>query len=141
MRQPVLLFLTALVFSSCVSRQAPRIVSAEKTVTGVDWAGEDFKKDLVIKTLKTTPEASYHGIRLNGAEKPHTHQSHDVAVFVLKGKARLHIGNRIVVVRPGDVIEISRGIVHWAERMGKDSTEVYAIFTPPYDGKDYHEVS
>ena len=128
--------LSAFLFSSCVSRSELRIISTEKTLTSFDWTAEEIKKDIAIKTLTSVPEASYHLARLNAAEKPHIHRDHDLAVFILKGKARMHLANRVVEVRPGDVIEVGRGIVHWAERVGKEPAYAYVIFTPAFDGKD-----
>ncbi|MBI3307600.1 MAG: cupin domain-containing protein [Candidatus Omnitrophica bacterium] len=105
------------------------------------WSEEDRTKVLAVQTLKITPEASYHWIRLNGAEKSHIHKEHDLAVFILKGKARFYFADHKIDVKSGDVIEIPRGKIHRAEKKSKEPVEVYAVFTPPFDGKDHHELS
>lgn len=127
-------------FSSCQSGPSARVVSKEQTLTQVDWSGETPSGVLTVKTLNVTPEASYHLIRLTGAEKLHIHKDHDLVVFILKGKANMHFENEIKPVKPGDVIELARGVVHAAEQTDQEPVEVYAIFTPPFDGKDHIEV-
>ena len=93
-----------------------------------------------MRNLKTSSGASYHLIRLSDAEKPHTHDTHDLTVFILKGKAEMHLGTHTASVEKGDVVEIPRGTLHWAE-CRTDSCMAYAVFTPPSDGKDFHPVS
>ena len=132
--------LFALLIVSCAHRPPFQIVSPEKQLTSLSWSSEELARDPSVKTLRVTGEASYHLIRLNGKEKPHTHDDHDLAVFVLKGKALLHLGERTVTVRAGDVIEITRGTVHWAENLSGEPALVYAVFTPSFDGKDHHPV-
>jgi mannose-6-phosphate isomerase-like protein (cupin superfamily) len=106
----------------------------------VDWTSEEKKQDFVMKTLKVTPESSFHLIRMKKSEKPHIHANHDLKIFVLKGKAKLHLGENVSVVKSGDAFAIPRGMVHYAENLGRGASEVYVIFTPPYDGKDHHPV-
>lgn len=100
------------------------------------WTPDELEKPLAVRRLRATADISVSLIRLARAEQPHIHKDHDLVVVMLKGSARLHLGNRTVDVRPGDVMEIPRGVVHWAENTGPEASEVYAIFSPPYDGRD-----
>ncbi len=127
-------------FSSCQSGSSARVVSKDQTLAHFDWSSETPSGVLTVKTLNVTPEASYHLIRLTGAEKLHIHKDHDLVVFILKGKAHMHFENEIKPVRPGDVIELARGVIHAAEQASQEPVEVYAVFTPPFDGKDHIEV-
>ena len=95
---------------------------------------------MVVRRLRVTPETSHHIIRLKNAEKPHIHKHHDLTVFVLEGTAVIHFDNKNLIAKAGDVIEIPRGVVHWAENLDRRGSQVYAIFNPPYEGKDYHPV-
>lgn len=54
--------------------------------------------------------------------------------MLLSGSGVLHIGDRVVSVKPGDVMEIPRKVVHWAENKDPEASVVYALFSPPYDG-------
>lgn len=126
---------------SCRLGGEGQIVSPDETVTEIRWSKEDLRRDVAVKFLTKTDEASLHLVRLRGAEKPHVHDRHDLTVFVLKGKARLHLAGRTSVVKKGDLIVIPRGTVHWAESKSHESTEAYAVFSPPFDGEDHREVS
>lgn len=100
------------------------------------WTADELAKPIAVRPLRRTAETSVSLIRLAKAEQPHIHKDHDLVVVLLTGSARLHLGNRSIDVRPGDVMEIPRGVVHWAENTGPEASEVYAIFSPPYDGRD-----
>jgi mannose-6-phosphate isomerase-like protein (cupin superfamily) len=105
------------------------------------WSEAEQGRNIAVRRLRATSEVSISLIRLAGAEQPHLHKDHDLVVVLLSGSARLHLGNRTVEVGPGDVMEIPRGVVHWAENTGPGASEVYAIFSPPYDGLDNLPVS
>lgn len=102
----------------------------------MQWTADELSRDIAVKTLRTTPEASFHLIRLKGAEPPHVHDRHDLTVFILSGTSVVHFKDRAVSIEPGELIDIPRGVWHWAENLGQDPTHAYAVFTPPFDGKD-----
>ncbi len=135
-RYILLILVTPLACSSCVSIRRGAIISTGKTIYHANWSEEEHGDEIVVKTLNVTDTASYHVIRLVTAEKPHIHDYHDLTVFVLKGRARMNLGDRTEIVKAGDVIEIPRGVVHWAENIGRQASEVYAVFSPPFDGVD-----
>ena len=103
-----------------------------------EWKGTDGV--LENHLIRQTPEASHHWIRLSGPEKPHIHKTHDLTVVVVEGEANVHFQKQTYRVVPGDVIFIPRGAVHWAQNRTPDGAVVYAVFTPPSDGKDYLQV-
>lgn len=122
---------------SCTQRSSPLLISPEVPYGPIVWSPEESQQDIALKTLRQTPEASFHLIRLKGTERPHVHDHHDLTVFVLSGKARVHFATRSVEVGPLDIIEIPRGHMHWAENISPGPSVVYVIFTPPFDGKDH----
>ena len=128
----------ALALSSCASRKewGGRLIQPDQIVTGVSWVAAEKKSDVSIRKLRQTNDASFQLVRLNTREKPHTHDRHDLTVFVLKGSALMHFGTRQIKVRAGDVIDIPRGTPHWVENRSKHGSEVFAVFTPAFDGKD-----
>lgn len=113
-----------------------RLVQPGEIVQSVKWIKAESKSDIAIRKLRETPDASFQIVRLNTAEKPHVHQTHDLTIFVLRGNALMHLDNKDISVRAGDVIDIPRGVPHWVENRSKSPSEVYAIFTPAFDGKD-----
>jgi quercetin dioxygenase-like cupin family protein len=137
MRLACLPFLLAL--CACAPDRG-RVVSAQQDLLDPAWTPEELAKPIAVRRLRATPAMSVSVIRLAGAEQPHIHQEHDLVVVLLTGEARLHLGGRVVAVHSGDVMEIPRGTVHWAENAGPGASEVYAVFSPPYDGLDSHPV-
>ena len=117
---------------------SPHVSTAESNPapTIVQWSAEELTRDVAVKTLRKTEQASFHFVRLNGAEAPHVHDRHDLTVFTFSGQSVVHFKDRTVSMGPGDLIEIPRGVWHWAENIGQAPTQAYAIFTPPFDGKD-----
>lgn len=125
---------------SCQTTKRGMIVSPLTATVTVEWTDEEKHKEIAVRKLRETPHASYHIIRLNASEKPHIHLNHDLAVFVLAGEAIVHLENKAIKIKPGDVVEIPRGIVHWGEILNNNPCEVYAIFTPAFDGVDHQLV-
>jgi mannose-6-phosphate isomerase-like protein (cupin superfamily) len=132
-----LFVMMTLLLAGCGSTVGGRVISPESDVSDFAWTAEEMAKPIAVRRRHATAETSVSLIRLAGAEQPHIHKDHDLVVMLLSGSARLHLGQRIIDVRPGDVMEIPRGVVHWAENTGSSASEVYAIFSPPYDGQDH----
>lgn len=135
------LFLAA--FTSCSTVREGRIFGLEggPGPVRVEWTGEERAKPVVIKTLKSTQEASYHVVRLLGSEKPHVHDTHDGAVFMLTGRVLLHSGGKEMMLKAGDVATIPRGTPHWAENKGRGAAMAYVVFTPAFDGTDVRPIA
>ena len=129
-----------ILLSSCQKMPPSQIVHPDSSTPAIEWTRDEQAQGFVIRTLRTTEEASYHVVRLRGAEKPHTHDLHDLVVFMTKGKVIFHLGDHTVNAKAGDVIEIPRGIPHWAENISEGASEAYLIFTPPFDNKDTQPV-
>jgi quercetin dioxygenase-like cupin family protein len=114
---------------------APRLLGEGGVVPAVAWTAEELAKTGAIRTLRATHEASFHVLRLDGAEQAHVHDRNDLTVVVLSGGGTLHLGEAALAVRPGDVLTIPRGATHWLDSGGAP-TQVYLICTPPM-GKDF----
>jgi mannose-6-phosphate isomerase-like protein (cupin superfamily) len=137
-RQTALLFACVLL-AACGNRGSGRILSAGGPIAQ-DWDGAIHGGSLTVKTLGTNANMSRHLIKLQGTEKLHVHERHDVTIFVLEGTGHIRLGEREFDFGPGDVLEIPRGMPHRAESLHGKPVVVYAIFTPPSDGVDYREV-
>lgn len=129
-----------LTFSGCTSQQW-KIVTPQEEFGVIGWQENELASDIAKRTLKVDEGSSHHIIRLRTAEEPHVHDDHDLTAFILSGKARVIVGHQVVTVEKGDVVDIPRGTVHWAENLGREACEVYVIFTPPFDGKDHRVIN
>lgn len=104
------------------------------------WTEEEKQADISRRMIKSNPDASSSWILLNRLEKPHTHNAHDLTVVMVRGEVAMHLGSKTEKIQKGDIIEIPRGVVHWAENTGAEPALVYAVFTPLLEGNDYQEV-
>lgn len=119
---------------------AARIVTPEGPLPSLAWTDEELSKDIALRTLRQTDAASYHVVRLLRAEKPHAHDRSDLSVFVLSGAVNMHIAGRVVPLASGDVVDIPRGVPHWAENASPTASTAYVVFAPAFDGKDRRPV-
>lgn len=131
------LALTALFAGGCQSADRPGvIVRPDRTLETVDWSVEELAKPIAVRPMHADAHASHHVVRIVTAEPPHYHDHSDLTVFVLRGRVRMNLADRQVLVRPGDVIVVPRSVLHWAENLDPTASEAYIIFTPPFDPAD-----
>ncbi len=134
--KPCFLIVIGLTLAACQSTGPTLHLSDGDVIQDPDWPTWDRAKAVAIRTIWHDRAASHHLVRLAGSEKPHVHDAHDLTVFVLKGRVRVHLGDRSVVLKPGDVVQIPHGLRHWAQNIDSHASEAYVVFSPPYDGKD-----
>ncbi len=125
----------ALLLASCAAKPSIELIEA-KGIVDITWSEEEMAKDIAVRMLDRTENVSTHVIRLQGSESPHFHDKHDLSVTFISGDGAIHFQDRTVYLTPGDIIFIPKGTYHWAENRGEGPSLVYAIFSPPFDGKD-----
>ncbi len=114
-----------------------KLITPQRVYHQLTWNPEELTKDVAVRSHRVTRSASYHTVRVRTAEKPHVHDKHDMVVTVLSGIARIHLGLKSFDLKPGDVVEIPRGTIHWVENLSaKQAYEAFVVFTPPYHGRD-----
>jgi quercetin dioxygenase-like cupin family protein len=99
-------------------------------------AGQGIRND----EIGRTPAASHHLVQIATAETPHRHRAHDLTVTLLLGEGVLHVEERTVPMRAGDVAVVARGVPHWFVRTGDRAAVTFVVFTPPLDAPDTHPV-
>ena len=136
MKHSLLLF--CLVTLGACASPSPKIHLADGGIIDTpQWEDWERAKDVAVRPLWKDRTSSHFLVRLAVAEKPHVHDSHDLTVFVLAGKVRVHLGaDRSVDMVPGDVIQIPHGLRHWAQILHTSASEAYVVFSPHYQGKD-----
>src|SRR6185312_8750020 len=65
-------------------------------------------------TTKSTPE-------------PRSHEGHEW-LYVLSGRMRLVLGDRDLILQPGEVVEFDTNIPHWFGSTGQEPAEVLSLF-------------
>ena len=98
---------------------------------------ESFK----IAELGRDGSSSHHVVALRGREPVHRHDQHDLLVVTLEGHGSMLLGNEERAVGPHSIVYIPRGTVHAMRNLSGGVLYGYAVFTPPFDGKDRVPVS
>lgn len=92
---------------------------------------------VVAVKLGTLDSCSVHLVQVRDAEPLHIHAHHDLVVVIKRGHGLLRLGEREMVVRPGDVLLIPRGVPHAFRNRASRPALAIATFNPPFDGKDF----
>ena len=125
-----------LLLAACQSSRDIKVIFPDKVYQHLEWSTDELKKDIAIRNLHRSMDASTHLIRLKGNEFPYYHDYHDLNVSVISGTSTIHFADHDVTLESGDVIFIPRGALHWAENTDAIASVVFAVFSPAFDGKD-----
>jgi quercetin dioxygenase-like cupin family protein len=80
--------------------------------------------------------ASYHVVQVLGSERPHRHATHDITVFVLRGRGVLTRAGGHTALGAGDAAAVPRGEPHWFKSEGAFPAVALVVFAPPLDAPD-----
>ncbi|MFN7955214.1 MAG: cupin domain-containing protein [bacterium] len=94
--------------------------------------GEAFK----LTEIGRDGRSSHHLVAIRDREDPHRHDTHDLFVFIVRGYGTMRIGNEARPVGEGSVLYVPRGTVHAFRNTSPEPAIAYAIYSPPFDGKD-----
>lgn len=95
-------------------------------------ADQDFR----VVELGRDAATSHHVVAIRTAETPHRHDHHELVVVMVRGHGTMRIGDEVLPVGEGSVLYVPRGAVHaFANQSGAPAVS-YAIYAPPFDGKD-----
>ena len=95
-------------------------------------ADQDFR----VVELGRDTGTSHHLVAIRTAETPHRHDRHDLFVVVVRGHGKMRIGGEALPIGPGSVVYVPRGAVHAFTNESAAPAVSYAIYSPPFDGKD-----
>jgi mannose-6-phosphate isomerase-like protein (cupin superfamily) len=93
---------------------------------------ENFK----VVEIGRDASSSHHVVALRDREPVHRHDSHDLLVVTLEGHGSMLIGDEERAIGPRSIVYIPRGTVHAMRNTSGAVMYGYAVFTPPFDGKD-----
>ncbi len=93
-------------------------------------------QNIRVVNLGSGKETSHHLVQIRDREKPHVHRTHDLTVFMLKGKGYLMLGQKRIDLGRGDVLFIPRETVHYYVNTHSEPSVGLAVFSPVFRGKD-----
>ncbi len=79
---------------------------------------------------------SQHLVAIRKAEVPHRHARHDLLVVMLRGHGSMNIAGQQKPVGQGSILYVPRGAVHAFRNDSPEPAVAYAVYVPPFDGKD-----
>jgi quercetin dioxygenase-like cupin family protein len=65
-----------------------------------------------------------------GGPPPHIHRNEDETFYVVEGQCRITIGDKVVLARAGDFVNIPKGTVHCFYNDGTETARMILTFTP-----------
>jgi mannose-6-phosphate isomerase-like protein (cupin superfamily) len=80
--------------------------------------------------------SSHHLVWIVDREQPHRHDTHDLFVVMLRGWGTMRIGSETRPLGEGSIIYVPRGTPHAFTNLSGAPASSYAIYFPPFDGKD-----
>ena len=97
-------------------------------------------KDFQVSELGRDQSSSHHLVWIADREQLHRHDGHDLLVVVLRGWGTMRIGSDVQPVGTGSVFYVPRGTPHAFTNLSGKPAAAYAVYVPPYDGKDREPV-
>lgn len=99
-------------------------------------AGKTFQ----VTELGRDASSSHHLVWVADREQPHRHDSHDLVVVIVRGWGTMRIGAETKPVGPGSILYVPRATPHAFANESPEPAAAYAIYFPPFDGKDRQEL-
>lgn len=88
-------------------------------------------RDTSIQVLISAQEAPHFAMRRfvmqPGGGMPRHTNTVEHEQYVLRGRARIGIGEEVYEVKPGDVVFIPQGVPHWYENIGDEPFEFLCL--------------
>ena len=83
-----------------------KVISPVQSGAPTSWDETELQSALAIRSLRRTPEASFHLARIKTELTRRMHEQSDLLLVVVSGKLELSLGDETVRVSAGDVVEI-----------------------------------
>ena len=66
----------------------------------------------------------------------HHHNKSQEIYFVIEGKGQIRLGDRTIIVNPGDAVHIPTRVKHSIENDGEILMQLFVVNSPPYQEND-----
>jgi len=89
-----------------------------------------------LREIGRDAHTSHHVVWIRDRETPHRHDQHDLWVVILRGHGTMRLGDEERPVGEGSVLYVPRGTVHAFRNLSGAVAAAYAVYAPPFDGRD-----
>jgi mannose-6-phosphate isomerase-like protein (cupin superfamily) len=97
-------------------------------------------KDFQVTEIGRDAGSSHHLVWIVSGEQPHRHDTHDLFVVMLRGYGTMRIGAETRPLGAGSLVYVPRATPHAFTNLSGAPAAAYAIYFPPFDGKDREPV-
>lgn len=97
----------------------------------------------LLATGKDTGEAYFQFEAVvpgGGGPPPHIHHREDESFYLVKGELEIRLGDRTVLAKSGDFVNIPKGTAHSFKNVGNDTATMLITFVPAGFEKYFEEV-
>ena len=108
--------------------------------SSVEWSAAEQAQQVALRNLRRSPEASFHLLRIRAEQTAHVHERSDLVLMLLAGSLTVTLDDRVLPLKPGDVVEIPRGAPYALKNTGAQPSAAYLVYTPALDLQDYKPV-
>ena len=119
--------LDALFPSGRVSQPLESLLAAHPLEAGKTFQVTEIGRDTA---------SSHHLVWIVDREQPHRHDTHDLFVVMLRGSGTMRMGSETRPLPQGSILYVPRGTPHAFTNTSGAPAASYAIYFPPFDGKD-----
>lgn len=93
-------------------------------------------KDFQVSEVGRDTHSSQHAVWIVDREVPHRHDTHDLIVVMVAGYGTMRLGAETRPVGTGSILYVPRGTAHAFTNESGAPALAYAVYFPPFDGKD-----
>ncbi len=102
----------------------------------LDYEPDGDFENIWVKKIAEDEYQSVFVIWVKENVKMHFHKEHTENIVVLSGKAEMSIGDKQVIIKKGDHLNIPKGTHHAVTKVYGKTLKVLSIQSPLFDGKD-----
>lgn len=86
--------------------------------------------------IEDTQAAGSFLIQVRDQVPPHYHESHTEHVYIIEGRGIMLLNDRLIEIKPGNIITLPPGTVHAVKRKGDVPLKVLSVQSPQFTGSD-----
>lgn len=131
--------MVVLLMTACASTRggtSHRLITPEDQTTVADWTEDEKSREVAMRNLRRSDEASFHLLRVAKQRKGTVHEQSDLVISVISGSMRMTVDRDVIEVAPGDVIEIPRGTPYALTNQAANASVAYLVYTPALGAVD-----
>lgn len=127
-----------LALAGCAGRSSlsSTVVSPAEYGALAPFTEAELREPVVVRNVRSSPEASFQVIRIKGALAPRSHTRSDAVLMVMSGRVQARLGKDDFSLTAGNVLELPHGVVYELVNRDASASLVYVVYTPQLAADD-----